>query len=69
MRTARKSATIDLELYERLQSVRRENESFSQAIKRLVKPPCDVEAFCRRNDASLGNAAVATMKDRPSSGG
>jgi len=66
---ARKNITIDLEAYERLRSVRRENESFSQAIKRLVKAPFDVKAFCRQKDTPLIGDVVAATRDRPPSSG
>ena len=42
---ATKTISIDIEAYERLRSVRKDNESFSQTIKRVVKPPFDFEAF------------------------
>jgi predicted CopG family antitoxin len=54
---ATKTISIDLEAYARLKSVQRENESFSQTIKRVIQKPVDVEQWL---------AAIA--KNRPSDG-
>ncbi|MBN1675907.1 MAG: hypothetical protein JXR37_32990 [Kiritimatiellae bacterium] len=42
---ATKTITIDLDAYRRLRAVRAKNESFSQAIKRVIRPPLNVESY------------------------
>ncbi len=61
---ASKNISIDLEAYERLRSVRRDNESFSQTIKRVVKPPFDFEAFRRQvQESPLSDKAIEAIEE------
>jgi predicted CopG family antitoxin len=64
-RVATKTVSIDLEAYERLRSVRQDKESFSQTIKRVVKPPFDFEAFRKRLEGlSLSDKAAAAIEQQ-----
>jgi predicted CopG family antitoxin len=42
---ATKTISIDIEAYDRLKSAKREAESFSQAIKRLIRHPVDLDEW------------------------
>jgi predicted CopG family antitoxin len=60
---ATKTISIDLEAYARLKGVQKENESFSQTIKRVVRKPVDWKAWFKQLDASpLSDKAVAAIE-------
>ncbi len=59
---ATKTITVDLEAYERLKQVQKPSESFSQTIKRVVRPPFDVRAWLQRvSQVRLSPQALAAI--------
>ncbi len=61
---ATKTISIDVEAYERLQSVKRDGESFSEVIKRVVRPPPDLEAWFAEIDKDpLSKKAARAVED------
>jgi predicted CopG family antitoxin len=60
-------ATIRLDqgAYDRLKAVRREGESFSQVIKRVIQRPVDVQQFLKRvGEHPLSEEAAAAIESQ-----
>jgi len=62
---ATKTITLDLGAYERLKADKRDNESFSQTIKRTIQTPIDVEAYGRRlREFSMSQEAIEAIEEQ-----
>ncbi len=61
---ATKTISIDVQAYERLAKVKREGESFSEVIKRIVPRPVDLDAWFREMDRNpLSRRALRAVED------
>ena len=63
---ATKTISIDVEAYKRLKSVQRDNESFSQVIKRVVRKPLSTDDLAALFDdlgKSLSEDSFAAIED------
>ena len=62
---ATKTISVDLEAYRRLKSVQKENESFSQTIKRVIRKRVDLELlFSQLRSDPLSPQAVAAVEQQ-----
>jgi predicted CopG family antitoxin len=46
-----KTISIDIEAYDRLKCVQKQNESFSQTIKRVIRKPADFKSWLKLIEA------------------
>jgi predicted CopG family antitoxin len=62
---ATKTISIDLDAYNRLKRARRDGESFSQVIKRVVRPPLDYREWIKKVQAlPLSEEAIDAIEGK-----
>lgn len=60
-----KTITIDIEAYRRLKQVKQEGESFSQVIKRKVRPDFNLDAWLKRlREAPLDKGFMRAVEEQ-----
>lgn len=60
---ATKTISIDVEAYDRLKAVQKENESFSQVIKRVVRKPFDAQMLLDKiQDHPISDEAATAIE-------
>lgn len=62
---ATKTISIDFEAYRRLRRLRRDNESFSDVLKRVLPKPFDAQAWFKRlSNTELSDKAVRAIRQQ-----
>jgi predicted CopG family antitoxin len=61
---ATKTITIDMEAYNRLKRAKRKDESFSQAIKRVVPPQIDFDEWVRKLESNPASEKFIAAVER-----